>query len=173
MPGVVLPPYASPTGPELSREKLIGAFLDGARTGFSADLHIEDQMLLAERMIPLGVRVGRRSLLLRADVAPPMADLKRAVEEYLQAKGLRLLDADTRLGDIAAIQTIGVRGAAWDLWGEDRAEADRDLEKAALGEDAAMVDTSSSGPGDAGIGMTLEELLGDDRHSGERDDRET
>lgn len=164
MPGVVLPPFAAPTGPELSREKLLDAWLEGARTGFSAELHIEDRVLLVDRSVPFGGRLGLRSVLIRTHMPGGLGEIKTAVEDHLRARGLECLEPEARLAEIAGIQVTGVRGALWDLWGDDRARAQEDLQRAALGDDILAVQESSIGTaGDAGVGMTLDELLGGDQ----------
>ena len=161
MPGAVLPPYGSPSGPELSLEGVVDAVLEVGRTGFSEELHIEDEMLLADRMVTVGVRLGSRALLLRGDVPPGVDQTKEGIEGLLGARGLSKLEPDARLGDIAAIQITGIRGAVWDLWGEDAEQARRDLERAAVGGETLALQLTE-GPGhDWGAGMTLDELLDD------------
>ncbi|MGI8425456.1 MAG: hypothetical protein ACR2FO_01665 [Actinomycetota bacterium] len=174
MPGAILPPYAEPTGPELPRDQVIDSFIDGRRSGFSADLHIEGDTLLADRMFTFGARVGSRSILIRADVPQDLLELKEWLEEHLVSKGLSEIEPDARLGDIAAIQVTGIRGAAWDLWGEDSSVAMGDLERTVLGADGspeAMTMSFSEQKEDSGIGMTLEELIGE-RDAGGQDTQE-
>lgn len=165
MPGALLPPYAEPTGPELPPEGVIDAFLDGRRSGFSADLHIEGDTLMADRGFAFGARVGNRSLLVRADIPADLVELRHWLEEHLRSRGLRAVEVDSRLGDIAAIQVTGIRGGVWDLWGDDAGMARQDLEKTVLGPDATPEGLSVSftqGPEeDSGIGMTLEDLIGE------------
>ncbi len=161
MPGAVLPPYGSPSGPELSLDGVIDAFLEGARSGFSEKVHIEDDMLLADRMVAVGVRLGPRSVLIRDDIPLEVTKTREAVEALLTDRGLTKLEPDARLGDVAAIQVTGVRGGVWDLWGDDAERARRDLERAAVGGDNVALQFSE-GPGhDWGAGMTLDELLDD------------
>lgn len=165
MPGALLPPYAQPSGPELPPEEVIDAFLEGRRSGFSADLHIEGDTLLAQRGFTLGARLGSGSLLVRADIPPGLAGLKRWLEEHLQSKGLAALEPDARLGDVAAIQVTGIRGGVWDLWGIDAENSRQALERAVLGPDASpegmVVSFSEGAEEDSGIGMTLEDLIGE------------
>ena len=161
MPGAVRPPYGSPSGPELSLEGVVDAFLEGARSGFSEQTHIEEEMLLADRMVTLGVRLGARSLLVRDDIPPSISSTRQAVENVLEQRGLSKIEPDARLGDVAAIQVTGVRGGVWDLWGEDAGQARRDLERAAVGGETVALQLTE-GPGhDWGAGMTLDELLDD------------
>lgn len=160
MAGVVQPPYGSPTGPELSFQEVVSAFLEGRRHGFCPELHIEDDMLLAERMVPCGVRIGTSSLLLRVDVPPSAGPILRAVAEHLRESGLEVVDPDADLGDVAAIQVTGVRGGCWDLWGDIADAAREALRRAALGGEEIGLDMEETRP-DAAPGMTLEELLGD------------
>lgn len=165
MPGALLPPYAEPVGPELPPEGVADAFLEGRRSGFSADLHIEGDTLLAQRGIAFAARLGDRSFLVRADVPPNLVELRQWLEEHLRSRALALLEPDCRLGDIAAIQVTGIRGAVWDLWGAEAEQALQDLKKAVLGPDASPAETSVTFSGsdqeDSGIGMTLEDLIGE------------
>jgi len=149
---------------------VIDAFLDGLRSGFSADLHIEGDTLLAERTFTFGARVGSRSLLIRADIPQDLSALKDTVEAHLRSEGLKAIQPDCPLGDIAAIQVTGIRGGVWDLWGDDPQQAQQDLESSVLGTDGTaeamnitLVDQTAE---DAGIGMTLEELVGKGGDSG-------
>ena len=158
MPGSVLPPYGEPTGPRLALEDLIDTFLSGARTGSSEEAHIEDAQLLAHRMTVLAVRIAPRVLLVR-DRVPDADGEKAALEKFLTHRGLHNVEPDARLGDIAAIQTTDIRGLVWDLWGEDPATAHRELERAVLADDAVAF--GSEIPSAQGVGMTLDELLGD------------
>ncbi|MFN2388214.1 MAG: hypothetical protein ABR575_01205 [Actinomycetota bacterium] len=114
--------------------------------------------MLLGRMGLLGVRLGSRSLLLRCDVDPALAHVKGRVETLLHDRGLDLVEPDARLGDIAAIQVAGIRGAMWDLWGDDRGRAVDDLNRAALGDDADP--GAAPGPtSDLAPGMSLDDLL--------------
>lgn len=161
MPGAILPPFASPSGPELSFEALVESFLQGARTGFSADLHIEGDTLLAQRMFTFGARLASGSVLLRADVPGDLLELKERFEQELRSGGLRAVEPDARLGDVAAIQVTGIRGAAWDLWGQDPSEAHKAMERVVLGDDGIAIDLVEGPVEDTGVGMTLEDLLGE------------
>lgn len=155
MPPEILPPAADPEGPELAFAALVDSFLAGARAGYSEALHIEDELLLLDRMIPLAVRLGGRSLLVRADVRGGSVETKRRLEEHLRAEALRLIEAEAALGDIAAIQKTGIRGGVWDLWGEDDESALDALRRAAAGDDPLAFEAI----GDLAPGMTLDELL--------------
>lgn len=120
---------------------------------------------MAERGFAFGARVGNRSLLVRADIPASLVELKQWLEEHLRSRGLEALELDSRLGDIAAIQVTGIRGGVWDLWGDNPDTARQDLEKAVLGPDARPEDLtvtfSNSSEEDTGIGMTLEDLIGE------------
>lgn len=110
-------------------------------------------------MVLVAIRLGDDSLLLRNE-DPTAPSLPRArLEKALQARGLTLIERQTALGDIAAIQTAGIRGAWWDLWGADPQEALLHLQRAVLGDDAAPA--AMAGPlHDLAAGMTLEQLWG-------------
>lgn len=173
MPGALLPPYAEPSGPELPPGELLDGFLEGARTGFSADLHIEGDSLLAQRSFTLGARVGPHSLLVRVDIPSNVVELKHWLEEHLRSRGLAALEPDALLGDVAAIQITGIRGGVWDLWGTDPDLSRQNLEAAVLGSDISPegmgVTFTDVAEEDSGIGMTLEDLIGESNAPPEED----
>lgn len=151
MAGAVLPPYGEPEGPELESGELIEAFLCGAQRGFSQDLHVEDDVLLADRSVHLAVRLAPGVLLLRSDAAREQIT---TLENALAAAGARRIETDSAFGAIAALQITGLRGASWDLWGDDELGALEAVRKKAAGDDpiAAVA-------GDLAPGMTLEDLI--------------
>lgn len=111
-------------------------------------------------MVLIAIRLGDDTILLRNEdeTAPTLPH--EQIEQVLRAKGLNLIDQQTALGDIAAIQTAGIRGAWWDLWGADEQRSLQLLQTAVLGDDAAPV--TMSGPmDDLAAGMTLDELMND------------
>ncbi len=142
-------------------DEVVLAFLDGGGPTFSNELHIEDNLLFVDRMSLFAVRIGDEALLVRRDVDTSGEDLKGSVEDLLREQGLRLLEADTRLGDVVAIQMAGIRGGSWDLWGRAPERAAAELHAAVLGDDTLAA--HASGPlGDLGPGLSLEEILGED-----------
>lgn len=139
---------------------MIHAFVGGEDAGFSAETHIEENMLLLERMSVIGVRLSERCLLLRSDIRDELIVMKAGIEGILDRMGLHLICPGADLGDIAAIQIAGIRGGSWDLWGEDGPSADDALKRAVLGDDGPI--GLGNGPmSDMGPGMTLEDLLGE------------
>ncbi len=156
----MLPPYARPLGPELPLPELLESFLAGADDGFSAEAHVEGPQLLVARMIPVAVRLGPRSLLVRADTPEEAVATKAAIEFLLASSGLRKVEPKAALGDVAAIQITAVRGGEWDLWGEEAGPAHRDLERAVLGDDEHAL-TEPAHSADQAVGMNLEDLLDD------------
>lgn len=141
-----------------SFEEVVDIFLRGRGAGFCDQLHIEDDFLFLDRMVLVAIRLAGDSVLVRnEDETAPSLPHER-IEKLLQAGGLSLIDRQTALGDIAAIQTAGIRGAWWDLWGADPQEALLQLQRAVLGDDAAP--TTMAGPlDDLAAGMTLDQLL--------------
>lgn len=139
---------------------MVETFLYGAGAGFCPELHIEDRFLFVDRMVLVAIRLGPDAVLLRnEDETAPSLPHER-IEKVLLARGLSLIDTQTALGDIAAIQTAGIRGAWWDLWGTDPHEALGHLQRAVLGDDAEPA--AAAGPvSDLSAGMTLDQLLDD------------
>lgn len=151
MAAAVLPPYGAPEGPKLGTDELVAAFLSGAGRGFSEHLHVEGDALLSERSMHVAVRLAPGVVLLRNDV--PRA-ARTAVERVLEAAGARRVESDSAFGAIAALQVTGLRGASWDLWGEDDAAALEAVRKGAAGDDPIPAVASDLAPG-----MTLEDLI--------------
>jgi hypothetical protein len=104
--------------------------------------------------------LGVNTVLLRnEDETAPSLPNER-MQKTLREHGLSMIDEQTALGDIAAIQTAGIRGAWWDLWGADQQQALAHLQRTVLGDDAAPA--TMTGPmDDLAAGMTLEQLLED------------
>ncbi|MBA2726468.1 MAG: hypothetical protein H0U53_10800 [Actinobacteria bacterium] len=139
---------------------MIHTFLGGGNAGFSADAHIEENVLLLDRMSVIGVRLAQRCLLLRSDIRDDLTAMKARIAELLRADGLNLIESQADLGDIAAIQIAGIRGGSWDLWGDDGTSSTDALKRAVLGDDGPI--GRLNGPtSDMGPGMTLEDLLGE------------
>lgn len=112
-------------------------------------------------MVLVAIRLGDDTLLLRnEDETAPTLPHER-IQQVLRSAGLNLIDEQTALGDIAAIQTAGIRGAWWDLWGADEQRALQLLQTAVLGEDATPAAMSGPMP-DLAAGMTLDELINDE-----------
>ncbi|MGH2809505.1 MAG: hypothetical protein ACRDIA_01345 [Actinomycetota bacterium] len=145
----------------MSFSGLVEAFLGGGRTGFSAELHIESDTLLAQRSFVIGARLGPDAFLVRSDVPQDILELKDRFEQQLRSTGFADVEPEARLGDIAAIQVTGIRGAFWDLWGKDASKAHRALERAVLGDDGGSLEMVHGPVEDTGVGMTLEDLLGE------------
>ncbi len=112
MPGVVRPPYGAPTGPLLTDAELAAAYLAGARTGHSASLHIEEDVLLAGRFEPVALRVGADTLIVRTDLDCPA--LAAAM-----AGRLTMVQREPPLATVVALQALGHSAASWELWGSD------------------------------------------------------
>jgi len=127
-----LPPYVAPHGPEGTDEEVIGAFLDADVPPHSARLHVEGATLLVDRDVPAALRI-EAAFLVRADLPDGALDVKAAIEAVLTDRGMRQLDTDTMLAVAVAMQRVGLRLSAWDLWGTDIDDAFAALRRAAAG----------------------------------------
>ncbi len=128
MPGVVRPPYGAPTGPLLSDGELVATYLAGARTGHSPSLHVEEDVLLAERFVPMAIRVGPATVIIRTDIeSVPLA-------AGCAAAGLALVEREPPLATVVALQTVGHSAAPWELWSADPRQAPAYLAAAATGD---------------------------------------
>ncbi len=128
-----LPPYVEPRGPEGDDPAVVRAFLSGDIPPHSARLHVEGPVLMADRDVPLGLRLSPTAALLRVDLSDEVAEVRRAVEAVLSADGLTLLDEESPLGIAVGVQMAGLRASTWDLWGADIDEAFAALRQAAVG----------------------------------------
>lgn len=136
---------------------MVAGFVAGATAGFCDELHIEERLLFFQRMTLIAVLVEPRTLLIKNEEAAEIDRCGTRVQEVLERHDLKLVDGDTALGDIAAIQLAGIRGSTWDLWGRDRSSALQALRSTVAGDDL-----EPSAPGiapDMAVGMTLEELI--------------
>lgn len=119
-------------------------------------------MLFADRVTLVAIRLDQGVVLLRDDTEGAPKPIRSKVESVLLDRSLSLLDEATSLGDIAAIQAAGIRGAAWDLWGDDRERSVAALQRTVLGDDATPL--QGQGPlQDLAPGMTLDQLLDRDQ----------
>ena len=104
----------------------MSAFCEGARTGHSHTYHVEEHTLLAERFVPVAMRLSIGCLLIRTDV--PSSDL----ENSLRSEGATRVEVDPSLATVVSLQILGLPAASWDLWSFDVAGAQGSLERAAL-----------------------------------------
>lgn len=144
-----LPPYIEPRGPGGDDGDVVQAFLRADVAPHSPRLHVEGPVLLADRDLPLALRLGPlpeagaggeavagrpgRTVLLRIDLPDDVAVLRQVVELGLTTAGLTLLDEDNPLAIAVGLQLVGLRMSSWDLWGIDIDEAFADLRTAAVG----------------------------------------
>jgi hypothetical protein len=142
-----LPPYVEPRGPSGDDDAVVRAFLRADVAPHSDRLHVEGPVLLADRDVSLGLRLGPvadagevtapalpgRTVLLRTDLPADLAPVRQVVESVLTDAGLTVLDEDSPLGIAVGLQLVGLRMSSWDLWGTDIDEAFADLRAAAMG----------------------------------------
>ncbi|MCA1691340.1 MAG: hypothetical protein LC733_03730 [Actinobacteria bacterium] len=100
---------------------------------YSGRFHVEGPVLLANRDVPVALRIGPRSMLIHAELDRDLAEAKQLVEETFTDEGLTLLDEQTLYGVAVGVQMVGIRYSTWDLWGADIDQAFADLRVAAAG----------------------------------------
>ncbi len=88
---------------------------------------------MANRDVPVALRIGPRSMLIQAELPGDLTEAKSVVEEIFTAEGLSLLDEKTLYGVAVGVQMVGIRYSSWDLWGADIDQAFADLRIAAAG----------------------------------------
>ena len=129
-----LPPYFEPRGPAGDDAEVVRAFLAAESTApHSERLHVEGDVLRADRDVAIALRIGARTVLVRTDLLEDQVDLRRRIEEVLGEEGLTLQDEDTQLALPVATMMVALRLSTWDLWGADIDEAFADLRLAAVG----------------------------------------
>jgi hypothetical protein len=136
------PPYVDPTGPQGDDGDVVRAFLRADIAPHSDRLHVEGPVLLADRDVPLVLRLApagggegapARAVLVRLDLPEDLIALRGDVEAVLEAEGMTLLDHDSQLAIAVGVQLVAARMSSWDLWGTDIDDAFADLRAAAVG----------------------------------------
>ena len=97
-------------------------FVRGEPTEGSADLSVSGDVLQAGGLIAVGLRAGRSTVFVRADLPGEMVGLRTVLEQALGAEGLVALDRDSSLAGPLARECLGADTARWDLWGRDLAD---------------------------------------------------
>lgn len=131
-----LPPFVAPTGPAVDDADVLRSFARDEAAGHSPRFHVERPTLLVGRNVAAAVRIGPRTLLVRADLPSAMAVAKSQVEEALAAEGLVCFDEDTLLATPVALQLYGLRLSSWDLWGDDIDRAFAELRSGCVADQA-------------------------------------
>lgn len=135
----MLPPAAEPFGPRRDDAELARAFVQGEPAGFSRCLHAEGPVLLADRDVPLALRIGARNVLVRVDLPQWAEPARSQLERAASDSGLILIEEETLFAVPVALQMVGLRLSSWDLWGSDMEEAYAALREAAAGAALAPV----------------------------------
>lgn len=132
----LLPPFGDPGGEQVEDGVVLEQFCRGDMGGavFSPSFHIEGAALMVSRDIPVALRVGPRSILVRVDLPDSELATKPVVERALAGEGMTRFDEETLLAASISVQVLGLRASTWDLWGVDIDEAFTDLRRAAAGE---------------------------------------
>ena len=129
-----LPPLFEPHGPAGDDAAVVRAFLAGeGAPPHSERLHVEGEVLRADRDVAAALKIGPRTVLVRTDLPDDLVDLRGKIEEVLAGEGLTLQDEDTQLALPVATMMVALRLSTWDLWGADIDEAFSDLRLAAVG----------------------------------------
>jgi hypothetical protein len=114
-----VPPFNEPTGPAVDDAAVLSAFVREEAAGHSPSFHVERPMLLVDRMVAAALRIGPRTVLVRADLPPDLRWAKTRVEQALAQEGMTCFDEETLLATPVVVQMIGLRASSWDLWGVD------------------------------------------------------
>ena len=109
------------------------AFARSELAPYSSRFHVEGPVLMANRDVPVALRIGPRSMLVHAELPADLVPAKEVVEEVFAEEGLSLLDEQTLYGVAVGVQMVGIRYSSWDLWGADIEQAFTDLRVAASG----------------------------------------
>ena len=128
----LLPPFGESSGPLVADTEVVSAFVRGESAGHSGLFHVEGSVLVAGFDLPLVMRIGPDTMLVRRAIPDDAGDAKRLVEEVLESEGLTLLDEETLLATAVAVQWLAERASTWDLWGRDIDEAFARLRETAV-----------------------------------------
>jgi hypothetical protein len=118
---------------------VVRAFARGELAPHSARFHVEGSVLMANRDMPVALRIGDRSFLIQHELFDDLALAKNAVEEVFTEEGLSRLDEETWFGPAVGVQMVGLRYPTWDLWGADIDQAFADLRVAAAGGEEDLI----------------------------------
>lgn len=131
----LLPPYGEPAGQRVDDDRVLAAFIGDAPVSLhSEQFHVEGTVLVAHGDLAAAIRLGRRTFLVRSDLPDGLRPAMQAVEHALGTEGMTCLDGETLLATPVAIQLLGLRFSAWDLWGAQIDESFAELRGAAAGE---------------------------------------
>jgi hypothetical protein len=111
----------------------VRAFARNELAPYSSRFHVEGPVLMANRDVPIVLRIGPRTMLVHAELPADLVEARELVEEVLTEEGLRLQDEQTLYGVPVGVQMVGIRYSSWDLWGADMEQAFTDLRVAASG----------------------------------------
>lgn len=125
-------------------------FVRGEPTEGSADLSVSGDVLQAGGLIAVGLRAGRSTVFVRADLPGEMVGLRTVLEQALGAEGLVALDRDSSLAGPLARECLGADTARWDLWGRDLA----DVFAVLAGRGATPTSAASTTAGKSGVNLT-------------------
>ena len=131
-----VPPFVEPTGPAVDDATVLRCFARDEAAGHSPRFHVERPKLLVGRNVLAALRIGPRTVLVRADLPERLAGAKSEVEEALAAEGLTCFDEDTLLATALALQLHGLRVSSADLWGDDIDQAFAALRAGCVAEQA-------------------------------------
>ena len=109
------------------------AFARNELAPYSNRFHVEGSVLVANRDVPVALRIGRRSMLIHAELPADLVEAKELAEEVFTEEGMSLQDEHTLYGVAVGVQMVGIRYSSWDLWGADIEQAFTDLRVAASG----------------------------------------
>ncbi len=130
-------------------------FVRGEPTEGSADLSVSGDVLQAGGLIAVGLRAGRSTVFVRADLPGEMVGLRAVLEQALGAEGLVALDRDSSLAGPLARECLGADTARWDLWGRDLADVFAVLAgRGATPTSATPASAAGTSAGKSGVDLT-------------------
>ncbi len=128
------PPYGVAPGPLLEDADVLAAYARGTGDGHSLRFHVEGPALVVDGDVAAALRLAPDVVLVRVDLPDELTDVRPQVEQALAAEDLTCLDEESLLGLPVALQVLGLRLSAWDLWGVDIDAAFATLRRWAVGD---------------------------------------
>jgi hypothetical protein len=129
-----LPPFGTASGPLVDDGEVVTSYVGEGPPCHSARLHIEGPTLVVDGDVAAGLRLGPDVVMVRVDLPDEASDVRSRLEQALAAESLECLDESSTLALPVALQILGLRLSAWDLWGTDVDVAFAALRRCAIGD---------------------------------------
>ena len=131
----VFPPYGVPPGEAVDDDRVLHSYALEGPACYSRRLHMEGPTLIVDKDVAAALRIAPDVVLVRVDLPEESMDIRVPVEWALaDHAGLQLLDEESVLAVVVALQVLGLRLSTWNVWGKDLDAAFSALRQGAVGQ---------------------------------------